>query len=89
MPMDARAQARLRDDDPQETDEWREAFLAVLERQGPQRARYMLDELARLARLARVHRVGWQPDLAMPYVNTIGVDQQPAFSGSPRFPCNK
>ncbi|MDP2367784.1 alpha-ketoglutarate dehydrogenase [Rhodoferax sp.] len=78
MPMDARAQARLRDDDPQETDEWREAFLAVLEQQGPQRARYMLDELARLA---RVHRVGWQPDLATPYVNTIGVDQQPVFPG--------
>ena len=32
-----------------------------------------------LARLARAAAVGWQPELATPYVNTIGVDQQAAF----------
>ncbi len=66
------------DPDPQETAEWRDAFLALVARQGPQRARQMLDELARLA---RVQRVGWQPELATPYINTIGVDQQPVFPG--------
>ena len=63
MPMDAQAQARLCDDDPQETDEWRDAFLALAEGQGVERARYILGELARLA---RVQRVGWQPELGTP-----------------------
>ena len=66
------------DPDPQETAEWRAAFQSLLESHGPQRARYMLDELARLARL---QRVGWQPELATPYINTIDVDQQPVFPG--------
>ncbi len=76
--MDAQAQARLLDDDPQETDEWRGAFLALLQSQGARRARYILDELARLA---GAQRVGWQPELATPYINTIGVEQQPVFPG--------
>ncbi|RYF78174.1 MAG: hypothetical protein EOO29_20060, partial [Comamonadaceae bacterium] len=62
------------DADPSETAEWRDALLALVESQGPARARWMLDELARLA---RVQRLGWQPELATPYANTIGVDQQP------------
>jgi pyruvate dehydrogenase E1 component len=28
-----------------------------------------------------VQRVGWQPELATPYINTIGVEQQPVFPG--------
>ena len=40
----------IHDADPQETAEWREAFLALIATQGPERARQMLDELARLAR---------------------------------------
>ncbi|RYX91232.1 MAG: alpha-ketoglutarate dehydrogenase [Comamonadaceae bacterium] len=66
------------DTDPLETAEWREAFLAVVATQGPERARYMLDELARLA---RGQRIGWTPELSTPYVNTIGVDEQPVFPG--------
>lgn len=66
------------DIDPQETAEWREAFDALLANHGPARARFMLDALARQA---RSQRVGWQPELATPYVNTIGVDQQPVFPG--------
>ena len=68
----------LPDPDPQETAEWRDAFTALLAAQGPERARFMLDELARQA---RSQRVGWQPELATPYLNTIGVDQQPVFPG--------
>ncbi len=64
--------------DPQETNEWRDAFAALVAAQGPERARFVLDELARLA---RTQRVGWQPELCTPYVNTIGVDQQPVFPG--------
>jgi len=66
------------DSDPQETAEWREAFVALAATQGPARARYLLDELARLA---REQRVGWKPELATPYVNTVGVNEQPVFPG--------
>ncbi|HSV68945.1 MAG TPA: alpha-ketoglutarate dehydrogenase [Methylibium sp.] len=66
------------DSDPVETQEWREAFQSLLSNAGAARARQMLDELARLA---RNQRVGWQPDLNTPYVNTIAVDDQPDFPG--------
>jgi len=66
------------DPDPQESTEWRDAFSALIAAQGPERARFMLGELACQA---RTQRVGWQPDLCTPYVNTIGVDQQPVFPG--------
>ena len=66
------------DTDPQETAEWREAFMALAATQGQARARYLLDELARLA---REQRVGWKPELATPYVNTVGVNEQPVFPG--------
>jgi pyruvate dehydrogenase E1 component len=66
------------DPDPAETAEWRDAFLALAQTQGPQRARQMLVELARLA---RQQRIGWQPELATPYVNTIAVQDQPRFPG--------
>jgi pyruvate dehydrogenase E1 component len=70
--------ADAHDPDPAETAEWRDAFLALVQSQGPARARQMLDELARLARR---ERIGWKPELATPYVNTIAVDEQPAFPG--------
>jgi pyruvate dehydrogenase E1 component len=66
------------DPDPAETAEWRDAFLALAQTQGPQRARQMLVELARLA---RQQRIGWQPELATPYVNTIAAADQPPFPG--------
>jgi len=66
------------DPDPAETAEWRDAFLALAQTQGPQRAKQMLVELARLA---RQQRIGWQPELATPYVNTIAVEDQPPFPG--------
>ena len=66
------------DTDPQETAEWREAFTALAAAQGPERARFVLDELARLA---REQRVGWTPELSTPYVNSISVNEQPVFPG--------
>jgi pyruvate dehydrogenase E1 component len=66
------------DPDPQETAEWREAFEALFATQGPARARQMLDELARMA---RARRIGWKPELSTPYLNTIGVNEQPVFPG--------
>ena len=61
------------DADPQETAEWREAFVALAASQGPARARFLLGELARLA---GEQRIGWKPELATPYVNTVDVNEQ-------------
>jgi len=66
------------DTDPVETAEWRDAFLALVQREGPARARYLLDQLAVLA---RGPAVGWSPELVTPYVNTIPVERQPVFPG--------
>ena len=66
------------DPDPQETAEWRDAFAALVEASGPERAKQILDALAEQA---RAQRIGWQPELCTPYVNTIAVDAQPAFPG--------
>ncbi len=66
------------DIDPVETAEWRDAFLALVATQGPQRARFVLDALVRLARSTQVD---WSPELVTPYVNSIPVGQQPAFPG--------
>ena len=66
------------DPDPQETAEWREAFEALVAAQGPARARQILDDLSRSA---RAQRIGWQPELCTPYVNTVAVDEQPVFPG--------
>ena len=66
------------DTDPSETQEWREALLSLAAHSGPARVRQILDELARLA---RSQRIGWQPELNTPYINTISVEAQPPFPG--------
>lgn len=66
------------DMDPQETAEWQDSFTAMLAAQGPERARFLLQALAQQARTLHV---GWVPDFSTPYVNTVSVDQQPAFAG--------
>lgn len=66
------------DADPAETAEWRDAFESLVQAQGPERARFVLDELARLA---RAHQTGWRPGLNTAYVNTVPVGQQPTFPG--------
>ncbi|MEA5670024.1 pyruvate dehydrogenase (acetyl-transferring), homodimeric type, partial [Pseudomonas sp. MH2] len=72
-------EASAEDDiDTQGLDEWRDALLSLLEHEGAPRTRALLD---RLAALARHHAVGWQPGHGTPYINSIGVEQQPAFPG--------
>ncbi len=66
------------DIDLQETQEWREAFASLLAQSGPDRARYILDALNNQANDLRL---GWRPSAVTPYVNTIGVDEQPVFPG--------
>jgi pyruvate dehydrogenase E1 component len=59
------------DPDPQETQEWVDAFQSLVHTQGAARAQQILDELVVQANRARV---GWKPTLNTPYVNTIVVD---------------
>ena len=66
------------DADPQETSEWRDAFCALVATHGAARARFVLDELVRQA---HANQVGWTPELATPYVNTVAVDHQPPYPG--------
>jgi pyruvate dehydrogenase E1 component len=80
-PIDPRLNQWLLNDsdaDPLETQEWRDALLATLTQNGPERARYLLGELAQLAQSLRLD---WQPPLCTPYINSIGVNEQPPFTG--------
>ena len=48
------------DSDPEESAEWREAFVSVLQAAGQARVRELMDMLASLA---RDPSVGWQPTI--------------------------
>ncbi|MGE7964000.1 alpha-ketoglutarate dehydrogenase [Pseudomonas sp. NPDC089918] len=64
--------------DAQEMVEWREALLSLIENAGPERTREILDMLTTIA---RDPAIGWHPVHGTPYINTIPVEQQPAFPG--------
>src|SRR5690625_4302158 len=66
------------DSDPQETQEWQQALLSVVQNVGAERARFLLDELNTHAQRLGI---GWQPARNTPYVNTIDLAQQPPFPG--------
>ena len=66
------------DIDPIETAEWREAFQGVVGLYGPERARYLLDQLVALAHQSQID---WSPELVTPYVNTIPVQAQQPYPG--------
>ncbi|HEY7802941.1 MAG TPA: pyruvate dehydrogenase (acetyl-transferring), homodimeric type, partial [Orrella sp.] len=67
------------DTDPDETQEWQAAFEALIQAAGPERATFILQELARTA---QTKRLNWQPALCTPYINTIDVNDQPPFPGN-------
>jgi pyruvate dehydrogenase E1 component len=75
--FDSAAVARSHDDQL-ELNEWRDALMSVLDNAGAERAREIMDMLASLA---RDPGIGWQPAHGTPYINTIGVEQQPMFPG--------
>ena len=68
-----------RDLDPLETSEWIEALDALIAEEGKDRATFLL---RRLLQHARVRRVPLPQVLATPYVNTIGLADQPPFQGN-------
>ncbi|MGE5339392.1 MAG: pyruvate dehydrogenase (acetyl-transferring), homodimeric type [Gemmatimonadota bacterium] len=67
------------DVDPGETREWLDAFDAVVRAEGRERGTYLL---RRLLDTARAQHVPLPPVLNTPYVNTIALDQQPAYPGN-------
>ena len=64
------------DQDPPETREWLDAFDAIVEQDGPERATFVLRKLLDHARMTRVPI---PPVLDTPYGNTIGLADQPQF----------
>lgn len=67
------------DADPTETAEWLDAFDAIVEREGADRATFLLRKL--LDR-ARARRVALPPVLNTPYGNTISLAEQPQYTGN-------
>ena len=67
------------DADPVETREWIEALDALIETEGRERATFLL---RRLLQHARARRVPLPQVLATPYVNTIGLAEQPPYQGN-------
>lgn len=64
--------------DQLEQDEWRDALASLVANAGPERARQILDLLARDA---SAPHIDWTPRHGTPYINSISVEQQPAFPG--------
>jgi len=64
----ADASSAANDDDTLETQEWLDALEAVLDREGPERAHYLLERLIDQARRSGAH-IPYSPNTA--YVNTI------------------
>jgi len=67
------------DADPGETREWLEAFDALLEAEGRERATFLL---MKLLEHARARRVPMPPVLNTPYRNSIALAEQPQFPGN-------
>jgi pyruvate dehydrogenase E1 component len=64
----ARGDDKLKDGDPQETEEWLESLQAVIEREGPARAHYLLEQLVDFTRRSGGHL---PYDATTAYINTI------------------
>jgi pyruvate dehydrogenase E1 component len=67
------------DADPQETAEWLDALDQVIAQVGPQRATFLLKKLLQHA---RAQRVALPQVLATPYINSIGLNEQPPYQGN-------
>jgi pyruvate dehydrogenase E1 component len=67
------------DADPQETREWLDAFDALVQSEGRERATFLL---RKLLDHARARRVPLPPVLNTPYKNSVGLADQPQFPGN-------
>lgn len=69
---------KVNDNDPEETQEWRESLDALIAEKGAPRARFIL--LSMLAE-ARKKNVAVPGQTTTPYINTIPVEDEPYFPG--------
>ncbi|HMA90390.1 MAG TPA: pyruvate dehydrogenase (acetyl-transferring), homodimeric type [Burkholderiales bacterium] len=67
------------DADPRETREWLDAFDALVETEGRERAMFLL---RKLLEHARARRVPMPPVLNTPYRNSVALAEQPQFPGN-------
>lgn len=65
------------DDDAQETKEWMAAFESLLDREGPERAYFLLEKLTESARSSGINL----KNLTTPYMNTIRPENEPRLPG--------
>ena len=72
--------ANVDNDDVLETQEWLEALEAVLDREGPARAHYLIERLTEVARRSG-SRIPYSPHTA--YLNTIPTGLEPVYPGDP------
>jgi len=70
------------DVDPQETREWLEALESVIEREGPERAHFLLEQLVERTRRSGVH-IPFSATTA--YINTIPAAREPRSPGDPEL----
>jgi pyruvate dehydrogenase E1 component len=70
--------SQVPDIDPSETDEWVEALDGLIDDRGGPRARYIM---LNLLKRARERNVSIPSSITTPYVNTIGVHEEPYFPG--------
>jgi len=77
--MNQETDKALHDADPQETLEWLESLQAVIEREGPERAHYLLEQLVDYTRRSG----GYLPyDATTAYINTIPAQQGARHPGN-------
>ncbi len=73
----------LRNDvDPVETSEWLQALESLLREEGPERARFIIDQLTAQARKAGVDLASQGGSLLTDYINTIATSDEPAYPGN-------
>jgi len=68
------------DVDPQETQEWRDALAGVVDKEGAERAHFLIEDLIEQAREQGID-IPYSANTE--YINTIPVEQQPRYPGNP------
>ena len=68
----------IKDSDPGETQEWLEAFRDVLENMGPERARFLISQVANATLQEGLNITGV---INSPHWNTIPLEEQPEYPG--------
>jgi len=76
--MNVKSSLQARDSDPAETSEWLESMQAVIEREGHERAHYLLELLVDFTRRSGGHL---PYDATTAYINTIPPEQSEKLPG--------